>query len=663
MASDLLSIGSSGVLAQQKLLYTTGNNISNVNTQGYTRQRTDLYTNTASLGVGMSNTQRLLNNYSQREMWRDTSGVQMYQTAYQQLNSTDQFLSSDANSLNPALSSYFSALDTVNESPNSTGTRQTLMGAMQDLVNRFNTASSTLTQQQTGINSNIESEVKSVNQLLGGISDLNQQILKAPKNSDGTSLNLMDQRDEMIRQLAEKMDIRTVAQDNGTTLVNLSSGESLVLANGAASVSVTTGDPDTTQTGLQVQIGSSKASIATDNLGGKLGGYYQARDNLAPVQREVGQLALALADAMNQQNSKGMTPNSTLGGDLFTLPSSTGLPSSKNTGTGAIQVSVIPGQGSNLTPNDFQVEFSSSTNYQVYMMQDGKKVSVSSGSTPPNQLQLSSYGIQLDFSGTPNAGDTMLLQPTKNAASGLGLAISSTDEIALAAPVTGSASSSNYGSGKISLAGVYNTGTGSGISSSSLASSAPQQVKINSSGDYEVYDGSGTLIGTAPASTKGQNLFANLLDSSGSKVYSNVQTTPGFDFNVSGTVNANDTFSIAFNTGGVNDNFNGLALSGLQSQDLVRKGTATGSGATQSFSEAFSSTMASLGSTVSGLNTGYSAADAKLTQSTQTLNSESGVSLDEEASNLIRFQQAYAASAQIITAARSVFDTLLSAAR
>lgn len=662
MASDLLSIGSSGVLAQQKLLYTTGNNISNVNTQGYTRQRTDLYTNTASLGVGISNTQRLLNSYSQREVWRDTSNVQMYQTSYQQLSSTDQFLSSDANSLNPALSSYFSALDTVNQDPSSTGSRKTLMGSMQDLVNRFNTASTTLKQQQSDINSNIEGEVKSVNQLLSGISDLNQQILKAPKNSDGTSLNLMDQRDEMIRQLSEKMDVRTVAQDNGTVLVNLSSGESLVLASGAATVGVTKGDPDATQTGLQVTIGTSSSSISS-NVGGKLGGYYQARDALAPTQREVGQLALALADAMNQQNSKGMTPNSKLGGDLFTLPTTNGLPSAKNGGTGAITASVIPGQGSQLTPNDFQVEFTSSTNYQVYTIQDGKKVSLTAGATPPNQLQLTNYGIQLDFSGTPQAGDTILLQPTKDAAGSLSLGISSTDEIALAAPVTGKASSGNYGSATIKLAGVYNTGTGSGIQSSSLASTAPQQVKINASGDYEVYDGTGTLIGTAPASTKGQNLLANLEDTSGNKIYSNVKTTPGFEFNINGTAKANDTFTIAFNTGGVNDNFNGLALADLQNQDLVRKGTATGSGSTQSFNSAYSSTMSSLGSTVSGLNTSYTAADAKLTQSTSTLTSESGVSLDEEASNLIRFQQAYAASAQIITAARSVFDTLLSAAR
>ena len=314
MSSDLLSIGSSGVQAQQKLLWTTGNNISNINTQGYTRQRTELYTNVASLGVGMSNTERMLNVYSQREMWRDTSSVAMYSSAYQQLASTDQYLSNSANSLNGAMTSYFSAFETANANPNTSTGRQGLMSQVSSLVTRFQTVSATLNDQQRTINGSIDSEVKDINSLLTGINDLNQQIIKAPKNSDGTTLNLIDQRDEMIRKLSEKMDIRTVPQDNGSMLVNLSTGQSLVLANGAASLGVTKGNPDATQTGLQLTIGNSSSSLSTSQVGGGLGGLYQARTELGPLQNEIGQLSVALADAMNQQNSKGMTLNNQLGG-------------------------------------------------------------------------------------------------------------------------------------------------------------------------------------------------------------------------------------------------------------------------------------------------------------------------------------------------------------
>lgn len=664
MSSDLLSIGSSGVLAQQKLLYTTGNNISNVNTEGYTRQRTELYTNVSSLGVGMSNTERMLNVYSQREMWRDTSSAAFYSSAYTQLAATDQYLSSSANSLNTAMSSYFSAFETANANPNTSSSRQGLMSSVSSLVTRFQTASTTLAQQEKSINSSIDSEVKEINSLLSSISDLNTQIIKAPTNSDGTTLNLIDQRDEMIRKLSEKMDIRTVPQDNGSTLVNLSTGQSLVLANGAATLGVTKGNPDAAQTGLQLTIGNSSSSLSTSQVGGGLGGLYQARTDLGPLQNEIGQLAVALADAMNQQNSQGMTLNNQLGGNIFTLPTSQGLPNVNNTGTPAVSVSFIPGKGSNVSPNDFEVKFTSATDFEIYRVDGNSKTLLTNGSTPPNQFQFDDYGIQLDISGAPAAGDSLLLQPTRNAAQNLSVAITSTDDFALAAPVTGSANANNYGSGQIALAGVYNTGTGSLIQSNSLDSTAPQQVKIDASGNYEVYDGAGNLLGVADASTKGQNLMANLKDpGTGNLIYSNVKTTPGFDFSISGSVAANDSFSISFNTNGFNDNYNGLALAALQNVDLVRKGSSMTTDNKQTFSEAFSSSMSSLGWTVSSLNTSMSAAEAKLTQSTNTYNSEAGVSLDEEAANLIRFQQAYAASAQIITAARAVFDSLLSAAR
>ena len=664
MASDLLSIGSSGVLAQQKLLYTTSNNISNVNTQGYTRQRTDLYTNVVSLGVGMSQTNRLINSYAQRELWRDTSNVEFYQAAYQQMYNTDQLLSSSANSINTALSSYFSAFDTANSSPASSSSREELLSQVNGMVQRYQSLSSSLTTQSQTINSTIEGEVKSINTLLTGINDLNQQIIKADKSSDGTTLNIIDQRDELIRQLSEKMDVRTVSQTNGSTLVNLSTGQSLVLASGAATLSVTPGDPDARETGLQLKIDNSTSSLKT-SVGGSLGGNFQAREDLAPIQRQLGQQAVALADAMNSQNKLGMTLGNELGGDIFTLPTSSGLPDGDNTGTGSISVSFMAGEGSNVTPNDFEVRFTSSTAFEVYLLDDSGKASLlTNGSTPPSQFQMPDYGIQFDVSGTPASGDVITLQPTKNAASGLTTAITNTDDFALAAPVKFTAESSNYGTGTIALSGVYNTDASSGFNSSSLKSTAPQQVVIDSSGNYAVYDGTGTLIGTAPASTNGQNILANLQNPlGGALVYGDVKTTPGFDFSVSGSVKANDKFDIGFNTSGFTDNYNGLAMADLQNQDLVRKGSSLGTDNKQSFSEAYSTTVADLGSTVKSLKSSADAAEAKQTQSLDTYNSSAGVNLDEEAANLIRFQQAYAASAQIVSAAKTVFDSLLSAVR
>ncbi|MGL4205813.1 MAG: flagellar hook-associated protein FlgK [Aeromonadaceae bacterium] len=665
MSSDLLSIGSSGVLAQQKLLWTTSNNITNINTQGYTRQSTILYTNGTGLGVGMSQTNRLLDLYAQAEVRRDTSEFKYYQSAYNQLAVTDQLLSDSSNSISTSLNSYFKAFQAANESPNTDASRESLMSQIKAINNRFQTISGSLNKQYSTINNKVEGEVKSINDLLAGVNELNQQIAKSGGNTDGTELNLVDQRDELIRQLSEKMDIRTVAQSNGTVLVNLSTGQSLVLAGGAASLSVTQGNPDATQTGLQLTIGSSKATLNTA-VGGSLGGLYEARAGLEPVQRELGQLAVALSDAMNSQNKLGMTLNNQLGSDLFTLPTSKGLANANNSGSGAISVAFMAGKGSEVTPNDFEVKFTAGNTFEVYMLDGDTKSLVTSGSTPPALFQMPDYGIEFTVSGTPAAGDSLLLQPTRDAAANIGIAVSRGEDIALAASVKTSAAASNYGSAKISLAGVYNTGAGSDFTASALQTSAPHTVKIDSAGNYEVYDGSSpaVLLGVAPAASKGQDLFANMeLPLGGPKSYPDVKVQPGFDVNVSGVAKANDEFSIDFNTNGFSDNYNGLALANLQTQDLVRKGNSTAADNKMTFNEGFSATLSTLGSKVSSLKTNADAAEAKQSQSLDRFNSEAGVNMDEEAANLVRFQQAYAASAQIISTARAIFDTLLGAAR
>ena len=146
-------------------------------------------------------------------------------------------------------------------------------------------------------------------------------------------------------------------------------------------------------------------------------------------------------------------------------------------------------------------------------------------------------------------------------------------------------------------------------------------------------------------------------------IFTNPAYDPGFELSISGKVTPGDVFYISFNTNGFSDNTNGLALAGLQTSDMVRKGNSSAVDNKMTFNEAFSSTLTSVGTKVSSYKTSTAAADAKLKQSQELHESVAGVNLDEEASNLIRYQQAYAASAKVITAARDTFDALLSAVR
>ncbi|MER0107772.1 flagellar basal body rod C-terminal domain-containing protein [Aeromonas dhakensis] len=666
MASDLLGIGTSGVMAQQRLLQTTSNNIVNVNSQGYVRERTLIYTNANGLGTGDMLTERVINAYAQGEVRRDTSAFYASSTRYQQLANTDTLLGDTSNSVGAAISSYFEGFHTANEAPADISGRKTTLSGLSGMVNRFHTLSAQLDKQTDTINTTIGDEAKRVNSLINSINDLNQAIIRT-QGTPEENLMLFDQRDEAIRQLSEKMEIRTVPQDNGSMLVNMSTGHSLVLNGSVAQLNVVPGNPDARESELQLVMDPNKVALNDKDIGGGIGGLFSARNDLEPAKRELGQLAAAMADAMNQQNRLGMDLDNELGGDLFSLGTSDGLPYSQNTGNATAKVSFVPGKGTEVTTFDYEVQFSSATGYEVFSVdKDGNRTSLATGTTPPATVQVAGHGIQFDLSGTPAAGDRILLQPTKRAAAGLDQLVTRAEDLALASPLKADKGKNNFGSGEIKLTGITNTGAGSGFGTNSLDPASPQVVKIDGSGNYQVYAADGTtLIGVAPAASKGQNLMAALENPlGGPKVYATPTQTPGYEFSITGKVEANDSFTLSYNTDGFADNANGLALAELQNKDLVRKSSNAGtSNDKMTFNEAYSSLVTGVGNTTSQAKSQLKADETKLTQSRGIFESVSGVSLEEEAANLIRYQQSYAASAQIVSTAKTIFDTLLSSVR
>ena len=662
MASDLLGIGTSGVLAQQRLLQTTSNNIVNVNSQGYVRERTLIYTNSVGLGTGDMVSERVINAYAQAEVRRDTSAYHAAGSRYDQLFQLDSLLGDASNSVGTTITSYFKAFHTANESPAEVGGRKTTLSELSGMVDRFHTLSAQLDKQSDTINSTIGDETDRVNSLLNSINDLNQAIVRT-QGSPEENLMLFDQRDEAIRQLSEKMEVRTVTQPNGSMLVNMSTGHSLVLDGGVAQFKVVPGSPDSRDARLQLTLGANQANINDKDLGGAIGGLFTARNDLEPAKRELGQLAVAMADAMNQQNRLGMDLDNELGGDLFSLKGSKGLPYAGNQGNGAASVNFVPGKGSEVTTFDYEVQFNSATGYEVFSIDgSGQRTSVATGTTPPAKFEVAGHGIEIDLSGTPVGGDKIVLQPTKHAAAGMDQAATRPEDIALASPIKADKNSQNLGSGEIKVNSVYNTGTGSGFGTNTLDPNAPQVIKIDGSGNYEVYDKNNNLLGVAPASSKGQNLMSALELPLGTPIVPAL--TPGYDFSITGKVEANDSFTLSYNKDGFADNGNGLALAELQNKELVRKNNnAATSNDKMTFNDAYSALVTGVGNKASQAKTLLQANEAKLTQSTGIFESVSGVNLEEEAANLIRFQQSYAASAQIVNTAKTIFDTLLSSVR
>ncbi|WP_406038717.1 flagellar hook-associated protein FlgK [Succinimonas sp.] len=665
--SDMLKIGTSGVLAQRAMLQTTSNNISNVNTEGYSRQRTIIRTNVLDQGAGFNTTSRILNTYAERELLRDNARVGYYTAKTEAITTIDSMLSSDATGLNPVISDLFASIQGANSAPTELSSRNSLMGNLEVFTNRVNSIGNNIQEQYLTNNRKIEESVTRVNDLLQSIYKFNSQIVEASTDTSSAAyLQMQDQRDHLITELSEIIDIKTVEQPNGSCYVNMASGSTLVLGDGCATLMVEPSSLDETEYHLGLTYNADNGyTLLSDDVGGKLGGYFDAGDELRETQRNLGKVAVALADSLNKQNKSGITLENKAGDALFNLPETRVFTRSATCG---MTMSFMEGYASNVTGKDYLIKINNDGTYTLNEKNGSELTEIFQGNVDDlnGTITIPDLGFQVEVSGVPAAGDEFLIQPTANVSYNLSLKINRPEDFALASVIRGSEDSQNLGNATISIDGVTNTDALSAfsmtpsdsINGAVFATGAPVRVVINAAGNYEVYDASDNIIGTTLASTKGGNILANMLsdvNDPDSLVFGDAGTYPGFDFSITGTVRNGDSFVIELNTNGFADNSNGILMQNLEQAQLVQGRI------NQTVSAAYSDMVSDLGSTISVSNVNLEAATAKRDQTLTITEESSGVDLNEEASNLVRYQQCYQACARIISVSQTVFDSLLSA--
>ena len=407
------------------------------------------------------------------------------------------------------------------------------------------------------------------------------------------------------------------------------------------------------------------SSLSPEKLCPELGGYFDAGDSLREVQRNLGKLTVALADSLNKQNKSGITLENKAGDALFNLPETRVFTKSTTAG---MTMSFMEGYASNVTGKDYLIKINGDGTYSLNEKDGNNLTEIFQGNTADlnGTITIPGLGFQLEVDGVPSAGDEFLIQPTANVSYNLSMKINRPEDFALASVIRASENSQNLGNATIAINGVTNTDAASAfsmtpsrsITSASFDAGAPVKVVINATGDYEVYDTNDNLIGTTIASTKGGNILANMLSDvtdPDSRVYADPSMTPGYDFSITGTVRNGDSFEIELNTNGFADNSNGIMMQNLEQAQLVQGRI------NQTVSASYSDMVSNLGSTIAVSNVNLEAATAKRDQTLTITEESSGVDLNEEASNLVRYQQCYQASARIIAASQTVFDSLMSA--
>lgn len=672
MSDNLLRIGTSAVLANTTLLNTTSNNIANINTEGYTRQRTEFESQILGLGVGKGTTERLVSEFTQKQLRRDLSNFSYARQYVTEANRVDALFSNPANSIATGINDLFKQFQIANNEPATLANRQLIIGSSQALLDKFNTLSSLVLDQENFVNQQLDIYTSETNGYIKQIANLNLEIASFGTGaSRPVPLDLYDKRDLAIQKLSEMVEIRTLDADNGEKLVFLATGQSLVVERGDFNLVSLRGDPDPSERDLKLQLSnriSVERDIDIDKVGGKIGGLLAFREEiLVPTQNRLGQLALSMTDAMNTQNRLGMNLNGEIGGDLFKLPITSGFAFASNTGTGAVSLTIEPGKGNSLPPNDFLLTIEAGA-VRIQALDSKGEVIIGSDKVVPvaaypvtiNSADAAGdlYGLEITLSGAPAVGDQFELKPLSNASRTLQLATTRPEDIALAAPVRTEFTVTNLGNAQIEGLNVTNTTPATlpdyGFDTPSGLINGPWTMTYVGGDTFEIVDNLGNPVATSTfASGQYQNIFQN------------ASVDVGFDFSVTGVPSIGDTFSISFNDGGFNDNRNGLALSALQTAQTSRLNplSAPNSANAVNFNQTYADMVSLIGERTNQARNNEAASKALLDQTTAWYESLSGVSLDEEASNLVRFQQTYAAAARIISTSQTVFDTLLAAVR
>jgi len=564
--------------------------------------------------------------FAQNQLRRDTSRVGETQAFFDRIEGLDNVLASEANSIATSVTNFFAAIQTASDDPTSLPSRDAIMGSAEGLLNRINSLGDFIAAKESEAELQIQQSVERANSLIQQIGGLNDAITVASGSSTvDTPASLLNQRDLAILELSRivSLEVRDAANQTEGLAVNLTSGESLVLADGTFNVLAVGGEPDFTSRQLSLRTDFQRfnkddttINVREENIGGGLGGLFSYREKVLEPVLTITNSGEAQLDASGNPISETLTVQAASG--VF-----------------------------NPTIGGVELQFASGGSYAV--------------------------------------GDRFLIQPTRVAAANLSLATERAEDWAFAKPIRVDANVNNLGDAFLVATDATNTNVdlsftnsnasafdGNGalqtpLNSPSPTFGSPVGIRFTAIDEYQVLDNANpaNVITTVSGVTDLNNLIEQAKTSgvpAWPAEFAALSDYPGYDFSLQGNPSPGDEFGIEYNLNGINDNRNALEFALLQQEDVVRQGDAA-NGNKSTLNEAYASLVGFVGSAAANASVSLEAAKVMEVQSSEWFESTSGVSLDEEAANLIQFQQSYAAAAQILNSAREMFDTILAVAR
>jgi len=624
--SELFSIGTSALIANQRLLSTAGHNIANANTDGYSRQRVTLsqrppqYIGVGFVGKGVdiASITRNASDFLTDNVRFSASG-QARAATYADLSTQVDGLLSDG-TFSPAVQKFFNSLQDAANDPSSTAARQVLLNSANNLTDRFQDLHNRFNAIAKNVNDELASKVDKLNTLATAVAGLNKQIVQSYGIASGGAPNdLLDQRDVLLKNISELVNINVAPQSDGGVNVFIGNGQLLVASEQTNQIKVTPNVLDGSRKEISV-VKANGSGVITDSIsGGELAGVLQFRDQvLEPARNAIGRLAVVLSESYNAQHQTGVDLSGTRGAAMFNYGSP--IVNAGATNSGAMAVAIDAVNLPNLTTSDYSLTYDG-TNYTLERLDTGAT------RTFPGGAAFTADGLSFTPSGTAAAGDSYRIMPTKYAGRSIDVRVTDPARLALAGPVRATTTLANIGNAKISAPTI--------LDSTDAALQTSVQLVFNTPPTTYQVNGTGALI----PFNNGGNIDIN-----------------GWRVQISGTPAAGDTFQVTSNTNAKGDNTNALALLNLRLKGIMDGSTAT-------YQDAYNQTLGQVGSLTQQAEISRDSLKVTLSNAEAARDQVAGVNLDEEAADLVRYQQAYQGAAQIVSAANQAFQALLDALR
>lgn len=543
-------------MAAQRGLATTGHNIANVNTEGYSRQRTEQIERLPSFtgagfignGVDIASITRSYDSFLSTQLRSSLSAHGELSAYHAMASQIDNFIADPDASLSPSLQSFFNAVQDVANDPTSIAARRVMLSEGETLVHRFNIMNGRMDELRSQVNQSLSTNIDEINGLARGIAGLNERIVAAYNQAGKAPNDLLDQRDLLVERLSEKVGTSVYEQKDGSLNVFIGNGQALVMGTTAGQLSLQSSAYDPNEKDIAITTGGSSTVVITGAIsGGEIGGLLRfVSEVLDPAQNAMGRIAAGLAATFNAQHAAGSDLNGNPGTNFFSDVSDTAIgqyswfKKQTNTGTAALTIAFDNAAGNgpaDLTASDYRLDFDG-TEYRLTRLSDNYLF-------PPNTTgNFTVDGLSISVTGSAAAGDSFLIRPFRRVAGDLSVSLTDPREVAAA--------------------------------------------------------------GTP---------FAG----------------PG-------------------------DNTNARALAQLQATPALLGGKAT-------YQDAYNEIVGDVGTRTHAAEIDRTAQEQLLDHARQARDSVSGVNLDEEAANLLKYQQAYHAAAQLIPALNNMFDALIGAVR